>query len=478
MKLKKLLALSTATVMAFSMVGCGSKDADTNTDSNTDNNAAGTETGSSDSTGDGELSYANLKLGEDYTDLTAEIKVLTNRTDLLEDDAEIPYQTYIDAFNKLYPNIKVDVEGITNYADDTLLRLQGGDWGDVMMIPAVDKADLSTYFMSLGTEDEMKSQINYYNQNYDGEVYGVPYTAGVNGGIVYNKAVFEEAGITEVPTTPEDFIAALQKIKDNTDAIPLYTNYAAGWAMGGQWDPAISGSATGDSTYMNQKLLHASNPFADPGDGTGAYNVYKVLYDAVANGLTEDDYSTTDWEGSKGMINNGEIACMVLGSWAVPQMQQAGDHADDIAYMPFPITLSTGKQCASVGPDYSFGINADASDDNKAAALCFVKFMTEQSGFSYDCGGLPIAAKDTKMPDFYAAFADIDFVVDEPALEGEEDLLNELNADSGLNVNNSGEEKLQEVVECAADGSKSFDDIMTEWDEKWTTAQENCGATE
>ena len=69
---------------------------------------------------------------------------------------------------------------------------------------------------------------------------------------------------------------------------------------------------------MNQKLLHASNPFADPGDGTGAYNVYKVLYDAVANGLTEDDYSTTDWEGSKGMINNGEIACMVLGSWAVP----------------------------------------------------------------------------------------------------------------------------------------------------------------
>lgn len=381
MKLKKLLALSTATVMAFSMVGCGSKDADT--DSKADNNAAGTEAGSDASASDGELSYANLKLGEDYTDLTAEIKVLTNRTDLLEDDAEIPYQKYIDAFNEMYPNITVDVEGITNYADDTLLRLQGGDWGDVMMIPAVDKADLSTYFMALGTEDEMKSQINYYNQNYDGEVYGVPYTAGVNGGIVYNKAVFEEAGITEVPTTPEDFIAALQKIKDNTDAIPLYTNYAAGWAMGGQWDPAISGSATGDSTYMNQKLLHASNPFADPGDGTGAYNVYKVLYDAVANGLTEDDYSTTDWEGSKGMINNGEIACMVLGSWAVPQMQQAGDHADDIAYMPFPITLSTGKQCASVGPDYSFGINADASDD-----------------------------------------------------------------------------------------------IMTEWNEKWTTAQENCGATE
>ena len=44
----------------------------------------------------------------------------------------------------------------------------------------------------------------------------------------------------------------------------------------------------------------------------------------------------------------------------------------------------------------------------------------------------------------------IDFVVDEPAIEGEEDLLNELNAESGLNINNNGETKMQELVECAA----------------------------
>ena len=226
---------------------------------------------------------------------------------------------------------------------------------------------------------------------------------------------------------------------------------------------------------MNQKLLHTANPFADPGDGTGAYNVYKVMYEAVAEGLTEEDYSTTDWEGCKGMINNGQIACMVLGSWAVPQMKEAGDNADDIAYMPFPITLASGKQAASVGPDYSFGINADASEENQAAALCFVKFMAEESGFSYDCGGLPVAIKDTRLPDFYAAFKGIDFVVDEPAIEGEEDLLNELNAESGLNINNNGETKMQELVECAADGSKTYDEIIDEWNEEWTSAQESCG---
>ena len=329
MKMKKFLALSTASVMALSMAACGSTDNGGAAESSVASTTPATAEASSEAAAPAEvtsLNYAELTLGEDYTDITTTLKVLTNRTDLLEDGAAVPYQTYIDAFNEMYPNITVDIEGITDYASDTLLRLQGGDWGDVMFIPAVDKADLSTYFMPLGTTTEMDGQLNYYNQMYEGVVYGIPYTAGVNGGIVYNKAVFEAAGITEIPKTPADFIAALKQIKEyDSSIVPLYTNYAAGWAMGAQWDPAISGSATGDSTYMNQKLLHTANPFADPGDGTGAYNVYKVMYDAVAEGLTEEDYSTTDWEGCKGMIRkNEQRRDRMHGSWFLGSSSDEG----------------------------------------------------------------------------------------------------------------------------------------------------------
>lgn len=478
MKLKKVLAVVAASVMTISMFGCGST-ADTagvtsEAPAASTEAAATTETAAAD---DGTISYANCKLGESYTDVTTTIKVLTQRTDLLEEGAEHPYSAYVEAFNKLYPNITVEIEGITDYANETLLRLQGGDWGDVMMIPAVDKADLSTYFLSYGDLETMSKEVNYLtNQNYEGQVYGIPYTAGVNGGIVYNKAVFEAAGITTLPKTPEEFITALKAIDEKTDAIPLYTNYAAGWTLGGQWDPAISGTATGDTNFMNQKLLHTKDPFADAGNGAGAYNVYKVLYDAVNQKLTEDDYSTTDWESSKGMLNSGKIGCMVLGSWSVPQMISAGDKGSDIAYMPFPITVD-GKQYASVGPDYHFGINVSASEDNQKAAMAFVKFMTEQSGFSYDCGGLPIAAADTKKPDFYAAFDGVEMVPDSPAVEGEEDLLNTLNADSDLNINNGGDQKVMGIVEHASKGDESFDDIMAEWNAAWTKAQEDNGVT-
>lgn len=403
MKMKKFLAVCLAATMAASLAGCGSSAGTTPADdaAATDDAAADTSDAAADEAADSSLiSYADLKLGEDCTDLSAAITVFNHRTDL--QGADYPGKTwdqYLADFNELYPNITVEVSTDTNYAESALLRLQGGDWGDIMMIPAVDKGDLPEYFMPYGDVDTMSQQIRFASEwAYDGQVYGVAST-GTAQGIVYNKRIFEEAGVTELPKTPAEFLTALKAIKDkfNGDVIPLYTNYAEGWTMGA-WDAYISGSATGDATYFNQKFLHTSNPFTDPGDGSGAYNVYKILYDAVAEGLTEDDYTTTDWEGCKGMINSGKIGCMVLGSWAYSQMRDAGDNGEDIGYMSFPITVD-GKQYASAGPDYNFGINADIDDTQKQASIIFVKWMTEKSGFSYNESGVPIALDETNVYD-------------------------------------------------------------------------------
>ncbi|MBC5754337.1 extracellular solute-binding protein [Roseburia sp. BX0805] len=481
MKLKKVLAVSLTVSMMASMAACGSSSDTSSTNSSNDSakdSASGTESAAGSSAGssaDGVISYADLKLGEDCTDLAAEISVANHRTDLQQDDyTGKKWDDYLADFNAMYPNIKVNVETVTDYAETSLLRLQSGDyWGDIMMIPAVDNGELSTYFYDYGSLDTMEPLVRFANSKmYDGEVYGIASTGNAQG-IVYNKKVFEEAGITALPKTPDEFMTDLQMIKDNTDAIPLYTNYAAGWTMGA-WDAYIGGSATGDSTYLNQKLAHTKDPFSDPGDGTHAYNVYKILYDAVAGGLTEDDYTTTDWEGCKGMINNGEIGCMVLGSWAYTQMRDAGDNGADIGYMPFPITVD-GKQYASSGADYAWGINKDADDTNLQASIIFVKWMTEKSGFSYNEGGMPIALDDDNWPEVYSAFDGIDYVSDDSALEGEEDLLTDLNSDSELNINNSGDSKIQELIEHAANGDESFDDIMNDWNQKWTDAQDAEG---
>lgn len=335
MNLKKIVAAGVAAACMMGMAACGGSDS------------------SSQST---DLQYKDITLGETGKDIKANLKLYSNRTDMLKDDySGTTWKQYLAEFNKMYPNIKISIEGGTDYANSALTRLQGGDWGDIMMIPAVDKSELGNYFLSYGSLDDVKKEVKYATDKaYDNKVYGIASTGNASG-IVYNKKVFKDAGIDKLPTTPDEFISDLKAIKEKTKAIPLYTNYAAGWTMGA-WDDYIGGTATGDAKYLNQVLEHTKNPFKDPGDGTHAYNVYKILYDAVADGLTEDDYSTTDWESSKGKMNNGEIATMVLGSWAVSQMQAAGDNAEDVGYMPFPITVD-GKQYASSGPDYAFGIN-------------------------------------------------------------------------------------------------------------------------
>ncbi len=84
------------------------------------------------------------------------------------------------------------------------------------------------------------------------------------------------------------------------------------------WDAYIDGNATGDPAYSHEGRTKGLNPFSDNGDETGPYAVYNTLYTAVKDGLTEEDPTTTDWEGSKGRMNNGEIGCMVLGSSGNP----------------------------------------------------------------------------------------------------------------------------------------------------------------
>ena len=476
MKFKKFMALGMAAVMTMSLAACGGKSDDapsTSGNTGSTNNAGSTTNTGSDSAGgadntnaSGGLTYASITLGEDYTDLNTSIKWLHHKTDREEDGT---IQGYIDAFNEMYPNITVETEGITNYAETALLRLPTGDWGDIMFIPSIDMVDLEEYFIPYGSVSEMSGLINFADQwKFQDQCYGIGYMGNAQG-LLYNKAVFEAAGVTKLPQTPDEFIAALQAIRDNTDAIPLYTNYAAGWTMEA-WDGYLGAITTGDTTWLNQKFTHTAEPFANNGDGTGAYALYKILYDAVAQDLIEDDYTTTDWEGCKGMINRGEIGSMVLGSWAIAQMKAAGDKPEDIGYIPLPITIN-GKQYATAGPDYCYGINSKSDADHQAAAMVFVKWMVEESGWCDFEGGYPIS----KTAPTSFVFDGVEVVNNDSAPEDEADLMNQMNAESELNFNSGGSRKVMEIVEAAATGSKSYDDIMAEWTQKWNDAQSALG---
>ena len=408
-----------------------------------------------------------IKVGEDYEDITASIKVLTNRTDIVD----TVYAGYAQQFMEIYPNISVEYEAVTDYEEAVTLRLTAGDWGDIMFIPtSVPKNELSTYFLPLGDYNTLDAIYNFVDEKtFEGNVYSIA-NGGTAGGIAYNKRVWADAGITEMPKTPDEFLEDLQKIKDNTDAVPLYTNFAAGWTMGA-WDQYIECAATGDPDFHNN-LPHMKDPFTKRDDMTGPYAVYYVLYESVARKLVEDDPASSDWESSKGAINRGEIATMVLGSWAVNQFKEAGDNPDDIGYMPFPITVN-GKQYAGSGGNYGYGINKDATDDNKIASMLYVKWLIEESPMFLDEGSIP-ARKDGEFPSVLEALDGVELIANSPAPDGEEDLFDDVNNESEVGINNNDYPDC-EILEAALYGSRTLDEIMAEWNQKWTSAQESLG---
>ena len=138
---KRLMALILTSAMAVSLAACGG------------NGGSGGGSASADIP-----TIDQIKVGEDYQDLEAEIKVLTNRTDIVD----TVYKGYAEEFMKVYPNIKVEYEGITDYEETLKLRLTTGDWGDLCFIPtSVSKSELSTYFTKLGEFDTLDPIYQY-----------------------------------------------------------------------------------------------------------------------------------------------------------------------------------------------------------------------------------------------------------------------------------------------------------------------------
>ncbi len=449
LKSRKIFGTIIATMLSLSMIACG--------------NQSG---GGSSTTSQVSVPKINeINLDKDYKDLKANITILTNRTDIVD----TVYAGYAKQFMELYPNIKVTYQGVTDYEQTMQLKLSTGDWGDICFIPtSVDKSELPNYFIELGDTSTLDGIYNFgVTSQYDGKQYGIA-NGGTANGIVYNKKVWKDAGITTMPKTPDEFLADLQKIKDNTKAVPMYTNFAAAWTVGA-WDAYIGGTATGDADFMNNKIVHMKNPFAKKSDGTGPYAIYNTLYQAVSKKLIENDPTGTDWESSKGMLNRGEIGCMVLGSWAVNQIKDAGDKKDDVGYMPFPITVN-GKQYATAGGNYSFGVNKKSSNENQIASMLYIKWLVEKSPMYKDEGSIP-ALKSEKLPDVLNDFKDVQLVIDNPAKSGEESLFNDINNESEVGLNKDNNKKC-EIVEAALHGNKTVDQIMDDWNAKWSVAQQ------
>lgn len=399
-------------------------------------------------------------------EITGEITVLTNRTDIVD----TVFQDYKAEFEAAYPGTTVNFEAITDYEGEVSIRLNTEDYGDVLLIPnSVTPDQFPLFFEPLGTIDELSETYRFVEEkSFDGNGYGVAITGNAQG-IVYNKTVWEAAGVTELPTSPDEFLAALQAIADNTDAIPYYTNYADGWPLT-QWsgNRGITGNVNESIDLTQSDAPWASGEYYEITDG--------LLYDIVAAGLSEEDPLTTNWEESKTLIGSGQVATMVLGSWAITQMRDAavaaGGSADEIGYMPFPYQVD-GTFYSTIGGDYKNAINVNS--ENKATARAWIEWFAAESGYAQSQGGLsPLV--DGPSPDTLGDFdaAGVQYIELAPAPAGSESLENDIANTAEIDLFGPiYRQQLVDIARGAADGDK--ESFFEQLNQRWADARAQVG---
>jgi ABC-type glycerol-3-phosphate transport system substrate-binding protein len=299
------------------------------------------------------------------TDMEGEITFSSNRTDL----QNTLLKEFVTDFNKVYPNIKVNIETIKDYQATIKVKMSSNDLPDVWTVHNgyYTKDQLATYNIPLDGYDFTKDFL--YSEVYsgsDGKIYALPQGASATG-VVYNKKIFKELGIT-VPQTLDEFIAAGKKITES-GRVGLATAAKAGWPLQYYWLD-IANTIAGDGSYKNS-LATKDEPFTADSPMVKAYTLLKTFKDA---GILEKDPLSADWEPMKKDFRDGKVGMFILGPWFIPQALDPLT-MDDIGFFPLPYDNEKGAKKVSAGPDVGLGMSKNTK--NQAATEAFFKFMMD-----------------------------------------------------------------------------------------------------
>ena len=142
----------------------------------------------------------------------------------------------LPVFNAAHPDIKVEFAptNTNEYNAAIQSQVEGGAGPDLITCRPFDVNNEwigRGYFTKL---DGLKGLENFDDTakaawSTGGSTYCVP-VAAVLAGFYYNEDIFKELGLT-VPTTQDEFIATLKKIKDNGKYAPLAYGSAESWQL-------------------------------------------------------------------------------------------------------------------------------------------------------------------------------------------------------------------------------------------------------
>lgn len=306
-------------------------------------------------------------------DGSAEVTVWTLTMETAQQEA---WDALVAGFEEANPDITIKTEQrATDPHKDALRQAAGTDagpdiyryWGGAglggELVDVGMSADLTEYYEEYGWEDVLAPAALQNATQYGGH-HGVPMIQAFES-VFYNKALFEQAGITEVPATYDELVAAAQTLKD-AGITPMTFGGTVNWHVMRLLDSLIE---TFCGAEKADELTQGDGDWGSEECVTEAFTELKMWGD---NYLNEGFLAMANTDAAQ-LFFSGDAAMTIEGTWYGPQALDGGLPEEDLGIFAIP----TGTNRV-----YGFGelLYMTPNAGNPDAAAKFLDYMVSTEG--------------------------------------------------------------------------------------------------
>jgi raffinose/stachyose/melibiose transport system substrate-binding protein len=288
----------------------------------------------------------------------------------------------VDAYTALHPNVTITIEQRPGGSDgDNIVktRLATGTMDDLFFYNSgslLQALNPGTTLVDISKEPFMANVVDSFlpTVSQNGQVFGVPTGTALGGGILYNKKVFAQVGIS-VPKTWADFEANNDKIKAAGIA-PVIATYGANSTWTSQlfvladFYNVAQADPTFAADYTANKAKYATNPAAMAG--------FSYLAEGFQKGWYEKNYATTEFEPGLKLLADGKGAQYPMLSFALSTIAaDTPTEVNDIGFFAQP-GADASKNGATIW--MPAGTYIAKTSKNISAAEDFLAFIASPAG--------------------------------------------------------------------------------------------------
>ncbi|CAM4306003.1 MAG: extracellular solute-binding protein [Paenibacillus macerans] len=369
------------------------------------------------------------------------------------------FNAYIAEYKKVKPNVTINLEIMqSDYNTVLKSRIAAGSTPDVFQTTAggdIDtfaeySADLTDQPLAAAMTDAVRANMT----SSDGKVLGLPVKGNLFS-LIYNKDLFEQAGITTFPKTTAELDDAIAKLEAK-GIKPFANAYKEWWVWKHVFQHFVNAAAQ-DKGVTSKDLV---NSFIA---GDAKIKDYPVLYNNFFDFVDKTVKHGTDKpleRDSNAQISDfatGKAAIMVgKGAWDEEAIKKISPDIK-IGIAGYPVSDKPEQATIITGADQALRINKDSAVVNETIEFFNWLYTSDygKSWFSNVAKVIP-PIKDAPLPE-----------LDMPK-QMNEILQSEPSGDLAINYSlDTFHQKFGEIMQAYIGGSKTKDQAVTEIEQAW-----------